>query len=51
MLIQQIVKCFCKMVRVIEYINKKRNMRDLKMGRWWRVPELKDKEREGKESS
>ena len=37
------------MVRVIEYINKKRYMKDTKMGKQWRGPKLKEKEREKKE--
>ena len=32
------------MVPAIEYINKNRYMWDTKTGRWWRVPELKEKE-------
>ena len=31
------------MVKVTEYINKKRYMRVTKIGRWWRVPKLKEK--------
>ena len=33
------------MVRVIEYINNKKCIRDMNMGRWWRVPERREKER------